>query len=98
MEIERVKARSGLFPLPVHLMTLKSANLIVIADVNAGHELGATEPVQFGTQLLRARAYTADLSIRRTLKGAPVPEEITVPYPLPVTFVGPISPCGPLSQ
>ena len=65
---------------------VNSADLIVLADVKV-RDLGPSEPIQFRNQLLRAEAYSADLSVRRTLKGTS-PDEISVTYSLPMTFVG----------
>ena len=66
---------------------VRSADLIVVADVNEVRGLGPTEPIQFRNQLLQAQAYSADLSVRRTLKG-PILNQIKVIYSLPMTFVG----------
>ena len=66
---------------------VRSADLIVVADVNEIRDLGSAPLVQFGPQLLQARAYSADLSVRRTLKG-PTLNQISVTYSLPMTFVG----------
>ena len=66
---------------------VNSADSIVLADVNQVRDLGSAQPVQFQNRLLQAEAYSADLSIRRTLKG-PVLDEIRVTYSLPLTFVG----------
>jgi len=66
---------------------VNSADLIVLADVKQVRDLGSAQPIQFRNQLLQAEAYSAGLSVRRTLKG-PVLEEISVRYSLPITFVG----------
>lgn len=66
---------------------VNSADLIVIAEVTAIRKVGIAPPIQFGNDLLRASAYSADLSVRRTLKGQ-VLGEINVTYALPETFVG----------
>jgi hypothetical protein len=66
---------------------VNAADLIVLADVKQVRDLGSAQPVQFQNRLLQAEAYSADLSVRRTLKG-PALEEIRVTYSLPVTFVG----------
>ncbi|MGB6193255.1 MAG: HEAT repeat domain-containing protein [Terracidiphilus sp.] len=64
-----------------------AADLIVLADVKQVQYLGSGQPIQFRNQLLQADTFSADLSIRRTLKGTS-PSEITVIYSLPKTFVG----------
>jgi hypothetical protein len=66
---------------------VKAADSIVIADVKQVRDLGPAQPLQFRNQLLQAEAYTADLSVIRTLKG-PVLDDISVTYSIPVTFVG----------
>jgi hypothetical protein len=66
---------------------VNSADLIVLADVKEVRKLDSAQPIQFRNDLLQAEAYSAELSIRRTLKG-PVLDEIRVTYSLPVTFVG----------
>lgn len=64
-----------------------SADLIVIADVTAIRKVGPARPIPFRGVLLPASAYSADLSVRRTLKGH-VLGGINVTYALPETFIG----------
>jgi len=66
---------------------VSGADSIVVADVSQIRDLGPARPIQFRTQFLQAEAYSADLAVRRTLKG-PSLDEISVTYSLPVTFLG----------
>ncbi len=66
---------------------VNSADLIVLAEVKQVRDLGPGQPIQFRNQLLQAETYSADLSVRRALKGTSL-GEITVIYSLPKTFVG----------
>lgn len=66
---------------------VNSADLIVVADVKQVRDLGPAQPIKFRNQLLQAEAYSAELSVQRTLKGQLL-DEIAVTYSLPLTFVG----------
>ncbi|KAA6462102.1 hypothetical protein DYQ86_10815 [Acidobacteria bacterium AB60] len=66
---------------------VNSADLIVIVDVTTVRTMGAGAPLPFGDRLLPANRYSADLSVRSTLKGRPL-EEVSVTYELPEEFVG----------
>ncbi len=63
------------------------ANLILVADITEIKDLGRTQPIQFRNQLLQSSAYSADLSVRRTIKG-PAFHHITVTFTLPMIFIG----------
>lgn len=64
-----------------------NADLIVVADVKQVRDLGLGKPLQFRNEMLQAEEYSAELSVRRALKG-PMLNEITVSYALPRTSVG----------
>lgn len=66
---------------------VSAADLIVVAEVNQVRDIGPAQPIQFRNQLLQAEAYSADLSVIRTLKG-PLLEDVSLTYSLPLTFVG----------
>lgn len=66
---------------------VNSAEVIVVADVEQVRDIGPAQPIQVPTQLLKAEAYAADVSVIRTLKGPPL-DRNTVIYSLPVRFIG----------
>jgi hypothetical protein len=63
------------------------ADLIVVTEVKQVRDLGPAKPIQFRNEMLQAREYSADLVVKRTLKG-PMLNEIRVTYPLPLIPVG----------
>lgn len=66
---------------------VNAADVIAIAEVADVKVVGNAQPIRFQDQLLAAKAYSAELSIRAILKGS-VANRITVRYALPVAFVG----------
>ena len=66
---------------------VNEADLIVVAEVKQGRDLGLGKPVQLRNEMLAAEAYSADLSVARTIKG-PALREISVTYALPLIPVG----------
>jgi hypothetical protein len=63
------------------------ATIILVGDVTEIKDLGVAQPLQFRGQWLQANAYSADISVRRTIKG-PTLDHITVTYTLPMVFNG----------
>ncbi|MFP5234283.1 MAG: HEAT repeat domain-containing protein [Acidobacteriota bacterium] len=64
-----------------------SAEVIVVADVTKVRDVGPAPPVRFHNVSLAAEAYSAELSVLRTIKGT-VSSNIFVAYAFPKTFVG----------
>jgi hypothetical protein len=66
---------------------VNSADVIVIADVSASKLTGRVSNVHIQNQSFPAHEFAAALQVRRFIKGR-CPEELTVQYSLPDTFVG----------
>ncbi|MGA9510891.1 MAG: hypothetical protein WBV55_19880, partial [Candidatus Sulfotelmatobacter sp.] len=72
----------------LHLDELvRSSDVIIIADVTNVEETGPVPPILHYDQQLQADAYSANLTLRRTIKGT-APAQITLTYVLPVQFAG----------
>ena len=72
----------------LHLDELvRTADVIVIAEVTDVEDVGPAQPMTHYDQQLQANAYCANLTLRRTIKGA-APDQRTLTYALPVQFVG----------
>ena len=63
------------------------ATLILVGDIKEIKDLGGAQPIQFRGQWLQGNAYSADISVRRTIKGR-IFDHITVAYTLPIAFNG----------
>lgn len=65
----------------------EEASLIVVGDITEIKDLGVAPPFQFRGKWLQGDAYSADISVRRTIKG-PILDHITVTYTLPTVYIG----------
>ena len=65
----------------------EESSLILVGDITEIKDLGVAPPLRFRGQWLQANAYSADISVRRTIKG-PILDQITVTYTLPTVFNG----------
>ena len=65
----------------------EEATLILVGDITEIKDLGVGRPLQFRGQWLQANQYSADISVRRTIKG-PLLDHITITYTLPTVFNG----------
>ncbi len=66
---------------------VRTSDVIIIADVTNVEDVGPAEPITHYDQQLQAEAYSANLTLRRTIKGV-APAQITLMYALPVQFAG----------
>ena len=66
---------------------VRASDVIAIAEVANVREIGHAPPVLFDDQLLEADSYSADLQVKKIIKGS-AEDRVLVKYALPLPFVG----------